>query len=155
MVRRLVQQQHVRLIQDQLRQISGLPVSDVRTMDEVISRSTSRQRFNMILMSIFGGSALFLAAIGVYGLMAYAVEQRTQEIGIRMALGADGTRVVQTVLLDGLRPVLFGVMLGLAGALALSRVFSSLLFNVRSTDPATFVVSGPIEIAGALPPIPA
>jgi len=75
-------------IQEQLRQVSGLPVSDVRTMNEVVSISLSRQRFNMLLMTIFGSSALLLAAIGIYGLMAYSVEQRTQEIGIRLALAA-------------------------------------------------------------------
>src|SRR6185503_17009741 len=68
-------------IQEQLRQVTGLPVTDIRTMDEVISRSTSRQRFNMLLMTVFGSAALFLAAIGIYGLMAYSVQQRTQEIG--------------------------------------------------------------------------
>ena len=90
-------------IQEQLRQATGLPVSDVRTMDEVVSLSTSRQQFNMWLMTVFGGAALLLAAIGIYGLMAYSVEQRTQEIGIRLALGAPAAQVRRMVVLQGMR----------------------------------------------------
>jgi putative ABC transport system permease protein len=126
-------------IQQQLREVSGLPVSDVRTMDEVISRSTSRQRFNMILMSIFGGAALLLAAIGVYGLMAYSVEQRTQEIGIRMALGAEASHVRKMVVFEGLIFSLTGVVLGTSAAFGLARLISAFLFGVRPWDPTVFV----------------
>src|SRR5262249_26954650 len=127
------------LIQEQLRQVSGLPVSDIRTMDEVISRSTSRQRFNMLLMSIFGFSALALAAIGVYGLMAYSVQQRTQEIGIRMALGAGTAQVRKMVVLQGMIFSLIGIAVGTAAAFGLARLISTLLFGVQPWDPAVFV----------------
>ena len=103
-------------MQEQLRQASGLPVSDVQAMDEVVSRSTSRQRFNMWLMTVFGAVALLLAAIGIYGLMAYSVEQRTQEIGIRLALGAEGGQVKNMVVFQGMRLALAGVVVGLAAA---------------------------------------
>jgi predicted permease len=126
-------------IQEQLRQASGLPVSDIRTMDEVISRSTSRQRFNMLLMSIFGGAALALAAIGVYGLMAYSVQQRTQEIGIRMALGAEAGDVRRMVVFHGMTLSLIGVATGTAAAFGLARLISSFLFGVTPWDPAVFV----------------
>jgi predicted permease len=126
-------------IQEQLRQASGLPVSDVRAMTEVVSRSTSRQRFNMLLMTIFGGSALLLAAIGIYGLMAYSVQQRTQEIGIRMALGALGSDVRRMVVLQGMRLALVGVVIGVAAALALARVIAGFLYGVQARDPGVFV----------------
>jgi putative ABC transport system permease protein len=126
-------------VQEQLRQISGLPVSDVRTMDEVISRSTSRQRFNMLLMTVFGGAALFIAGIGIYGLMAYSVQQRTQEIGIRLALGAESDHVRKMVVFQGMRLALIGVALGVAAALGLSRVIAAFLFGVKEKDPAVFV----------------
>jgi putative ABC transport system permease protein len=125
-------------IQEQVRQVTGLPVTDVRTMDEVISRSTSRQRFNLLLMTVFAATALFLAAIGIYGLMAYSVEQRTQEIGIRMALGAGGTTIRRMVVLQGMRLALAGVVVGLAGAFGLTRLLSAFLFGVRERDPAVF-----------------
>jgi putative ABC transport system permease protein len=125
-------------IEEQLRQASGLPVSDVRTMEQVISRSTSRQRFNMLLMSVFGGSALLLAAIGVYGLMAYSVQQRTQEIGIRMALGAESGDVRKMVVSQGLRFAVAGVLVGLAAAFGLARMIASFLFGVKAWDPVVF-----------------
>jgi putative ABC transport system permease protein len=126
-------------IQEELRKASGLPVSDVRAMDEVVQRSTSRQRFNMWLMSVFGGSALLLAAIGIYGLMAYSVQQRTQEIGIRLALGAEAHHVKRMVVFQGMALTLVGVVVGLGSAFGLARVLQSLLFGVEARDPAVFV----------------
>jgi putative ABC transport system permease protein len=127
-------------VQEQLRQAAGLPVSDVRTMDEVVLRSTSRERFNMWLMTVFGVCALLLAAIGIYGLMAYSVAQRTQEIGIRLALGAEVGQVRRMVVLQGVRLTLVGVGVGIALALAMTRFIASLLYGVEAWDPAVFVV---------------
>jgi predicted permease len=126
-------------IQEQLRQASGLPVSDIRSMEEIISRSTSRQRFNMWLMAIFGGTALLLAAIGIYGLMAYSVQQRTQEIGIRLALGAESGDVRRMVVFQGMRLSLVGVVVGIGAAFGLSRLLASFLFGVKANDPLVFV----------------
>jgi putative ABC transport system permease protein len=126
-------------IQEQLRQATGLPVADVRTMDEVVSLSTSRERFNMWLMTVFGVSALLLSAIGVYGLMAYSVEQRTQEIGIRLALGAQAAQVKNMVVFQGMRLALAGVVVGLGAALWLVRVISTFLYGVTARDPLVFV----------------
>jgi predicted permease len=128
-------------VQEQLRQVSGLPVSDIRSMDDVVSRSISRQRFNMLLMTVFGSSALLLAAIGIYGLMAYSVEQRTQEIGIRLALGASAGDVRRMVVGQGMRLALVGVVVGLASALGLAQVIASLLYGVKPRDPMVFVVT--------------
>src|SRR3954471_21793353 len=108
-------------------------------MDEVVSRSTSRQRFNMLLMTVFGSAALFLAGIGIYGLMAYSVQQRTQEIGIRLALGANTGSVKQMVVVQGMRLALVGVAIGIVAALGLTRLLSTFLFGVKDKDPAVFV----------------
>jgi putative ABC transport system permease protein len=126
-------------IQDQLRQVSGLPVSNIRSMEEVVSLSTSRQRFNTVLMSIFGTSALLLAAIGIYGLMAYTVQQRTQEIGIRLALGATSSAVRRMVVIQGLRLALVGVVAGIAAAYGLTRFIAVFLFGVQAKDPTVFI----------------
>jgi len=126
-------------IQRELRQSSsGLPVATIRTMDEVVVRSTAAARFNTLLLTIFGCSALLLASIGIYGLMAYSVQQRTQEIGIRMALGAGADRVRNMVVFQGMRLALIGVVLGLGGAFALTRLIASLLFGVKAVDPMVF-----------------
>jgi len=133
-------------IQEQLRQSSGLPVSDVRTMEDVVSRSTSRQRFNMVLMTVFGTSALLLAAIGIYGVMAYSVQQRTQEIGIRLALGAEAGRVRRMVVVQGLRLAVAGVVIGVASAYGLAKFLAAFLFGVKAHDPMVFI-GAPVVLA--------
>jgi putative ABC transport system permease protein len=137
-------------VQEQLRQASGLPVSDVRSMTDVRSRSVSRQRFNMLLMAVFGGAALLLAAIGIYGLMAYSVEQRTQEIGIRLALGADTSSVRRMILGQGMRLAIVGVVIGLAAAFGLARLIATLLYGVTARDPLVFVLVPIVLTAVAL-----
>ncbi len=126
-------------IQEALRQATGLPVSEVRTMDEVIERSTSRQRFNMWLLTVFGATALLLAAIGIYGLMAYSVEQRAQEIGIRLALGATASQVRGMVVRQGALLAGVGVVVGLAFAFGLTRLIASFLYGVQAWDPPVFI----------------
>ena len=127
-------------IAEQLRQASGgFPVARVRTMDEIVSRTTSRQTFNMMLLSIFGAIALVLAAIGIYGLMAYSVEQRRQEMGIRMALGAGRGTIRKLVVWHGMRLTLVGMGLGIGAAFGLTRLIASFLFGVKTWDPTAFI----------------
>jgi putative ABC transport system permease protein len=116
----------------------------------VVSRSTSRQRFHMLLMSVFGGVSLLLAAIGIYGLMAYSVEQRTQEIGIRMALGAEQSDVRGMVMRQGMTFALIGVVLGIGGAFALAKQIASFLYGVTAWDPLVFGTIPVVLIATAL-----
>jgi predicted permease len=115
-----------------------MPVSRERLMEQVIADTVSRDHFTMLLLSIFAGIALLLATIGIYGLMSYSVEQRTQEIGIRMALGAGRPDLLRLVLGQGLKLAGVGVALGLAIAYALTRVLANLLFGVKASDPVTF-----------------
>jgi putative ABC transport system permease protein len=137
-------------VQEVLRQSTGLAVADIRSMDEVVTRSTSRERFNMLLMSVFGGSALLLAAIGIYGLMAYSVEQRTQEIGIRLALGADVGAVRRMIVKQGMLLAAIGIVIGIGGAFYLATFVETFLFQVRAWDPAVFVAAPLILGAVAL-----
>jgi putative ABC transport system permease protein len=127
-------------IQEQLRQSSGLPVSGIQSMDEVVSQSTSPLRFTMLLMTVFGSCAVLLAAIGIYGLMAYTVQQRTQEIGIRIALGAGADQVKNVVVFQGMRLALAGVAIGLASAFSLARFIARWLFQIQPHDPLVFII---------------
>jgi predicted permease len=115
-----------------------LPLAGVATMDQLLADSLSRSRFTMLLLGIFSAVALVLAAVGIYGLIAYSVTQRTQELGIRIALGAQRRDVLRLVLAQGARLTLLGVALGVFAALVLSRLLATLLFNVSATDPLTF-----------------
>ena len=116
-------------------QASGLPVTRIRSMDQILAESTARSRFDMWLMTLFGGSALLLSAIGVYGLMAYSVPQRTAEIGIRMALGADKNSVRSMVLRQGMVLAISGIIVGVVSSLSFARVLSGFLFGVAPRDP--------------------
>jgi len=129
---------------------SQLPVTKVETMSEVAASSFEARRFNMSLLSLFAGLALVLAAIGIYGVMSNAVTQRTQEIGIRLALGARTVDVVKLIVRNGLALVSIGVAIGLAGALALTRLMTTLLFGVTPTDGFTIGVVAAVLIGVAL-----
>jgi putative ABC transport system permease protein len=115
-----------------------LPVADVRTMSDLLSDSVASRRFNMFLLGSFAMVALLLAGVGIYGVMAYSVAQRTHEIGIRIALGAQARDVLKLVVGQGMYTAMIGVGIGLAGAFALTRVMASLLFGVSATDPIVF-----------------
>jgi putative ABC transport system permease protein len=128
-----------------------LPIVDVATFDDVLARESSTRRFNAVLFSIFAALALVLALTGVYGVLAYSVSQRTHEVGIRMALGAGHRDVLRLFMGQGMRLVLIGLVIGLGGAFALTRLMSSLLFGVSTTDAATFVaVAVGLTLVGVL-----
>jgi putative ABC transport system permease protein len=133
-------------MQREIRQSTGQPVAGVATMREILSESIARQRANAVLMTAFGGVALLLAAIGVYGLVAYSVQQRTHEIGIRMALGARGARILASVIGDGARLVAIGIAIGTTAAFFLAGVLASMLYGVEARDVAVFVTA-PVTLA--------
>jgi len=127
-------------IKQELRGIDpDLPMYSVRTMDERVAESLARRRFSMLLLGLFAGAALALATIGIYGVMAFLVNQGTREIGIRMALGATRHEILKLVVVKGMALAVYGVVIGLAAALVLTRLMRSLLFGINAADPATFV----------------
>jgi putative ABC transport system permease protein len=125
----------------------GLPVGQPRTLEDVVARSTARTRFETILSTTFAALALFLAAIGIYGVTAYAVAQRTHEIGIRLALGAASDTVRNMVLRQGMGIALLGVSIGMVGALGVTRLLAAFLFGVTTRDPMVFVTV-PLLLSG-------
>jgi len=127
-----------------------LPVFEIKTLDQHFNAAVAPPRFHALLLTIFAGIALILTMVGLYGVMAYAVAQRTHEIGIRMALGARARDVLRLVIRQGMRLALIGIAIGLAAALALTRVMKNLLFEVGSTDPATFALIALLLVGVAL-----
>ena len=125
-------------------------VFNVRTMEQVVAQSVAPRRFSMLLLTVFAIVALALASLGIYGLMSYAVAQRTREIGVRMALGAQVSDVLKLVIGQGMKLALVGVALGLVASVALTRTMKNLLFGVSATDPLTFAAIALLLIAVAL-----
>jgi putative ABC transport system permease protein len=115
------------------------PVADIRTMDQIVGQTFARQRFAALLLAGFSITALVLAAVGIYGVLAYAVSERTREVGIRIAVGADNARIVALILGSGARMIAAGMAAGILGALGLSYFLKTLLFGVGARDPLTFV----------------
>jgi len=135
---------------------ANIPLSEIQTMDHVVAEATGQSRFYLILMGAFATVALVLAGVGIYGVMSYSVSRRTHEIGVRMALGAQGRDVLRLVVFQGIIQALAGVTVGLVGALALSRLMGGLLYGTQPTDPATFaavvvVLSGVAIAASYIP----
>jgi putative ABC transport system permease protein len=128
-----------------------LPIAEVATLDDILARESSTRRLNTLLFSVFASLALVLAATGVYGVLSYSVSQRTHEVGIRMALGAGRRNVLRLFMGQGMRLVLLGLVIGMGGAFALTRLLSSLLFGVSTTDKTTFAfVAIGLAIVGLL-----
>ena len=117
---------------------SDQPVTDIMTMDNLVDNSLSPRRFSMILLAAFAVLALLLAAVGIYSVLAFAVRRRVREIGIRVALGAEVKDILRLVIKEGMKPALIGLMLGVAGALALGRVLASFIYGIAAYDPLTF-----------------
>jgi putative ABC transport system permease protein len=128
-----------------------MPVSDVLTMDQVLHRNTMETSFDVTLLLVFAALSLLLAAVGLFGVLSYIVAQRTGEIGIRMALGAQREQILSTILIDGLRPAFLGLFLGLLGSAAVVRLMGSMLYETAPLDPTVFItVSGTLLVVVAI-----
>jgi ABC-type antimicrobial peptide transport system permease subunit len=125
-------------------------VADVGTLEGIYRKSMARVSFTMVMLALAGGMALLLGMIGIYGVISYSVTQKTREIGIRTALGASESQVVSMFVYRGLRLTMMGVVLGLAGAIASTRLMTSLLFGVSAIDPATYAAVAAAVIAAAV-----
>jgi putative ABC transport system permease protein len=129
---------------------NGLPLADIRTMSEVVSEASGQPQFTTLVMSFFASIAFFLAALGLYGILAYSVEQRVREIGVRVALGADKREILRLIICNGMRLALMGVAVGVPSALALTRLMGGMLFGVSSTDPVTYIAVVGMLVLSAL-----
>jgi ABC-type antimicrobial peptide transport system permease subunit len=133
-----------------------IALSQVQSMEDVVGSTIAQPRINTVVLSVFAGIALLLAAIGIYGVTSYAVSQRTREIGVRMALGAERGTVLGLVVRQGMLPVAAGLVIGLLAAFAATRVMQSLLFETNATDPLTFIaitaLLGMIALVASLVP---
>jgi ABC-type antimicrobial peptide transport system permease subunit len=129
---------------------NNMAVLETQTMEDRIAATIGQPRFATSLLAFFAGSALFLAAIGIFGVVAHSTAQRTNEIGIRIALGADGGRIIQTVMFGGILPVAVGLGLGLAGALVFSRMLAGVLFQVPATDPLSYAYAAVVLTLAAM-----
>jgi putative ABC transport system permease protein len=129
---------------------SNIPITDVRTMENILANVTSQPRFNTILLGIFAAVALALAGVGIYGVLSYSVTQRTREIGVRIALGAQQGDVLKMIVRQGMFLTLLGVGLGLMASFVMTRLMAGLLYGVSATDPAIFMIITLLLIAVAL-----
>jgi putative ABC transport system permease protein len=127
-----------------------IPAPELKTMRQIVSDSVTERRFDALLVSVFGGISLLLACLGVYGVVSYSVTRRTNEMGIRMALGSQPDQVRRLVLRQGMRPVMFGLLAGLLGAAGVARLLQSMLFEIGPLDPVTFVAVPTVLLLAAL-----
>jgi ABC-type antimicrobial peptide transport system permease subunit len=128
---------------------SGQPISDVQTMEERIESATTETRSMTLLIGVFSGTALILAVTGIYGVIAYSVAQRTQELGVRIALGASRAAILRLVIGDGLKLAMAGIAIGLVASFGITRLMTSLLYATSATDPVTFAGSAALFVAVA------